>query len=441
LARRLGDWLSNDEEQLKFVFGHEVQDEDLEEVQKASIQECVCDPYINLASCSSEIALIEDSDGQEVSIEKALKGKPCHMSVQMKDGSLASGRWVRGRREGFGTLLTPRLESRGIAMIQAVYREGKAEGAGRLLMENSDVIQGHFLEGVFHGPARGMRLTHDKTGAAIQQMVWIGRYKAGFPSGTCWTALRGGAWLVGRPDLKGTNTGSEYAFLYPDLQTALFGEWEDGALVSASPAQLVELSHDQGVAEPRFAICDDRHYHLWVSSSNKMRGPPHQPDPLETKMVRVADSAVEGGGQGLFANQDIPAGSIVAFYNGIRMTPEEKSPWEDRAYSIVVEWEEKRLAFPFPWVSKADHMDLPPKYHSSENYTATLAHKLNHSFTPNCRWSNMEHPCYGLVPAILTLDAIKEGEELTVHYQMDMEDAPDWYLQCWEEESTKISCH
>ena len=61
-----------------------------------------------------------------------------------------------------------------------------------------------------------------------------------------------------RPDSKGTNTGSEYAFLYPDLQTALFGEWQDGALVSASPAQLVELSHDQGVAEPRFAICDDR---------------------------------------------------------------------------------------------------------------------------------------------------------------------------------------
>ena len=38
LARRIGDWLSNDEEQLKFVFGHEVQDEDLEEVQRASGQ-------------------------------------------------------------------------------------------------------------------------------------------------------------------------------------------------------------------------------------------------------------------------------------------------------------------------------------------------------------------------------------------------------------------
>ena len=152
-----------------------------------------------------------------------------------------------------------------------------------------------------------------------------------------------------------------------------------------------------------------------------MPGPPHLPDPLESQMVRVSDSGVEGGGEGLFANTDIPSDSIVAFYNGIRMTPEEKSPWEDRAYSIVVEWEEKKLAFPFPWVNVADHMDLPPKYHSSEQYTATLAHKLNHSFVPNCRWSNMEHPCYGLVPAILTLEPIKEGEELTVHYQMNME--------------------
>lgn len=152
-------------------------------------------------------------------------------------------------------------------------------------------------------------------------------------------------------------------------------------------------------------------------------------------MVRVADSGLEGGGQGLFANTDIPVDTIVAFYNGIRMTPEEESPWQDRAYSIVVEWEEKKLAFPFPWVSVADHMDLPPKYHTSEGYTATLGHKMNHSFVPNCRWSNMDHPCYGLIPAILTLEAIKEGEELTVHYQMNMEGAPEWYLQCWQDQS------
>ena len=69
LAREVMEWLSDDEGQLKFVFGHEVQDEDLEEVQQASLQvvkslflqkcnnfqDCVCDPYINLSNFASEI--------------------------------------------------------------------------------------------------------------------------------------------------------------------------------------------------------------------------------------------------------------------------------------------------------------------------------------------------------------------------------------------------
>ena len=30
-----------------------------------------------------------------------------------------------------------------------------------------------------------------------------------------------------------------------------------------------------------------------------------------------------------------------------------------------------------------------------------------------------------------TLEAVEAGEELTVHYMMDMEDAPEWYQLCW----------
>jgi len=173
LAIKLANWLSNDEAQLKFVYGYEVEDEDLEQVLAASNQDCVCDPYINLANCASKIASLEDADGQEVTLERALSGKPCYMVAHMTDGSLACGRWVRGKREGRGTLISPRLEARGVAMIQAVYKEGKAEGQGKLLMENSDIVQGHFLEGFFHGPSRGTRLTHDKAGCATQQMVSV----------------------------------------------------------------------------------------------------------------------------------------------------------------------------------------------------------------------------------------------------------------------------
>ena len=98
LASEVANWLANDEAQLKFVFGHEVQDEDLEEVQAASVQvfkgliscskkllflqECVCDPYINLEDFASEIATLEDADGQAVTLERALRGKPCYMVVR-----------------------------------------------------------------------------------------------------------------------------------------------------------------------------------------------------------------------------------------------------------------------------------------------------------------------------------------------------------------------
>jgi hypothetical protein len=155
-----------------------------------------------------------------------------------------------------------------------------------------------------------------------------------------------------------------------------------------------------------------------------MPGPPLLPEPLEVASVRVGTSAVQGGGDGLFATRDLPAGAVVAFYNGIRMTAADKTPFPEHDYTIVVEWEEKMVSFPFPWVSTADHMDLPPKYRMAEHYTATSAHKANHSFDPNCGWSNLDHPCYGLLPAIRTLQPLQEGEEVTVHYHYAMEVIP-----------------
>ena len=47
---------------------------------------------------------------------------------------------------------------------------------------------------------------------------------------------------------------------------------------------------------------------------------------------------------------------------------------------------------------EGDHMDIPPDYQSFTDYSATSAHKLNHSFIPNCAWDNVYHPCLGLVP-------------------------------------------
>jgi len=34
--------------------------------------------------------------------------------------------------------------------------------------------------------------------------------------------------------------------------------------------------------------------------------------------------------------------------------------------------------------------------------------------------------------SVRTLEEVRSGEELTIHYMMDMEEAPEWYQLCWD---------
>jgi len=258
--------------------------------------------------------------------------------------------------------------------------------------------------------------------------MFLGHYKGGIPHGTCWLALRGGGWLVGQVDQNGQFSGPNIAFLYPDFSTALFGTYANGVLVKARHSNLSKLEIKDGILCPSFSILSESSYCYWKSTKEDIQCPPLQVDPYEATLVDVRQSCVEGGGEGAFAKQDIKAGTVIAYYNGIRMKPGEKSPYDDTGYAIFVEWNRKSLY----GQKNGDHMDLPPKYHRYENYRATVGHKLNHSFTPNCAWSNADHPCFGFVPSIVALEDISKNEELTIHYMMDMEDAPEWYLDCWD---------
>ena len=82
-------------------------------------------------------------------------------------------------------------------------------------------------------------------------------------------------------------------------------------------------------------------------------------------------------------------------------------------------------------------MDILPECVSLNNYRASLGHKLNHSFQPNCKWDTILHPTFGRIPAIKTLMDLKAGTELTCHYMIDMGeaatvDALQWYVDLWD---------
>ena len=93
------------------------------------------------------------------------------------------------------------------------------------------------------------------------------------------------------------------------------------------------------------------------------------------------------------------------------MEPEEAS-WSERSYRIMV--------------GDSTRMDIPEDMRDLTNYRATMAHKINHSFDPNCEFWEVTHPVFGYVPCVHTLYDLDGGCELTVHYNYMLDDCPDW---------------
>lgn len=171
------------------------------------------------------------------------------------------------------------------------------------------------------------------------EINFLGNYRAGLPSGIVWSRLRGGGWLVGPVDERGDFTGDNIAYLYPDFSTAILGQFHQGQLVRGKAARVSGVSFVEGVLWPRLTVtCEESEYRYWPSSSSHIPCPRHLRDPLEQQLLQVRQSNIPGSGEGAFARRDIPAGSLVAFYNGIKMTEKEKTPYDDSGYAIYVEF-------------------------------------------------------------------------------------------------------
>jgi hypothetical protein len=76
-----------------------------------------------------------------------------------------------------------------------------------------------FKDGVIHGPVRQIGMK--KFREFRRQLLFVGHYRNGRPYGPCWEYREGGGFVHGEPDSSGKFTGDRFAFIYPDLSTAL----------------------------------------------------------------------------------------------------------------------------------------------------------------------------------------------------------------------------
>ena len=199
------------------------------------------------------------------------------------------------------------------------------------------------------------------------------------------------------------------AFLYPDYHTAFIGAFSKGKMVAGRVTHLESVTRDPltQILHPVFAKPDANGPVLkfQLATQTCIGDQPMVADPYESSQVEVRQSQVPGSGSGLYAKKDIAKGSIAAFYNGVRLPYRVGGPkdvWETSAYKIYINADYK----------SGERMDIPPEYVSLDNYCATLGHKINHSFRPNCEEWFFDHPRFGILPCERAKRDIKAGEEL-----------------------------
>eukprot|EP00092_Neocalanus_flemingeri_P050076 GFUD01057758.1.p1 GENE.GFUD01057758.1~~GFUD01057758.1.p1 ORF type:complete len:470 (-),score=76.19 GFUD01057758.1:206-1615(-) len=242
-------------------------------------------------------------------------------------------------------------------------------------------------------------------------------YQNGEPAGKCFKAMIGGGFMLGKM-YDDKISDNKAVIVLPDYKDAMIGIVVEDDFVRGRETEVVGVKLKDGIPVPMLSdVKSNIVYKRDVSNQKSISKWPFLKDPWEHKRVEARISHFEGAGEGLFAKRNIDIDELVALYNGTRTAPSLEEDWSDYRVHLNSELD----------------IDIPEGMRELDQYSATLSHKANHSFEPNCRWSRIDHPRFGLICSITASRKIEKGEEVTVNYRLPLHLAPKWYIDCYNE--------
>ena len=280
----------------------------------------------------------------------------------------------------------PHMEKHGLLSVRGFYCQGLLHGPGKAVLvpkalwSTVDIpltLEGVFNESYLTGPVRGL----DEKG----NLIFMGAFEKGLPVGHCWLAQEGQGWLYGPVDGKGRFSGPEIAYIFPDMTTALLGTFHQEQLVEARASHVNSAFMENDILKVTFCPTepDAPAYTFCPSNAGEIPCDWLLDDNYEQVTVVCQKSKVEGAGDGLFAKRDLPAETVISYYNGLHISPEEDYAASSCNYQIYVDWTN---------TEGSPYVDIPTECTNVHAYCASLAHKANHSFSPNCRFVSVHHP-------------------------------------------------
>eukprot|EP00094_Tigriopus_californicus_P006204 TCALIF_05970-PA protein Name:"Similar to setd7 Histone-lysine N-methyltransferase SETD7 (Halocynthia roretzi)" AED:0.01 eAED:0.01 QI:153/1/0.8/1/1/1/5/0/491 len=336
---------------------------------------------------------------------------------------------------------TSKLEMKPLTNLQDLH------GAGRIVFKNGTRLESsYFQSGWVRNGFPAMMYSTDKTTFFLGNMVRGGCFHGlvrgfnvntgfvslilsfdnGTPNGPMWNVQRSKIdnYLVGllyqgeakfsaqTPPLD--FTGKRISFVYPDFNTTIQGSFKKGVMLLTQEVIMKGLSTTKTglkvlqTSEP-FGVP----YKRDVSTGTFLSSDPLLRDPFESKMVTVGTSSIPNAGDGVFTLQDIPKGTVIAYFNGIRL--KEKHIFNPMRIFT------KKSVYLVEIGEYDDFLDIPAQYSNWTTYQATAGHKVNHGKKDNCKYSECQHPRFGTVLCLAVNKDVKAGSELFTLYNVSFD--------------------
>jgi len=139
-----------------------------------------------------------------------------------------------------------------------------------------------------------------------------------------------------------------------------------------------------------------------------------KPKKPNLRYITIKNSKVHN--KGIFAKKDVKKGTKLIEYVGEIVTKEEGTSRAVKQYSLARKNKELGSVYVF---------ELNKKYDLDGNFKYNVARFINHSCSPNCRFTIKKNRIW-----IIAKKNIKKGEELNYDYGYDLEDYKSHRCKC-----------
>ena len=272
---------------------------------------------------------------------------------------------------------------------------------------------------------------------------FFGRFKNGKPHGVCWRELLGGGWLHGRVNDAGHFTGHEIAYVYPDLKTAIVGQFERGLLIRGQAAEVVgEKCAEEGIKALKFSDPSGPFYHYNPASPDSFGDEPLVGDPLDNRYTYLNKSEKYPlAGEGMFAREKVPAGTVYSLFGGKMYSWEEYQQHRKTVKNIFKQENSTTSNAKIEDFEKFNQnvlvcnkvIHISPEFESAAKYRGTLGHKVNHSFQHNSIHVPIDTPRFGVIIGLKSVQDLAPGQEFLANYGYTYDSSPRWYKQLFLE--------